>query len=311
MQLYLEKEFIDELYCIDNDNEFVIDFNDELIKKSRGYHLYTNLQERECEILMYEYPILREITSGVTGVSYDYQKEDFLSNSETMHKLLLEKNNNENKQIGNQFECISANNLIEKWKRYSPKREFLEVPCDTDKNIPIEERFSKWSDLKRFCRHPLNEIIIYDKFILKDNYHASIKNNLLPMIEQFKKMSSQSLKIKIITLPNQIMPNNDNLNLTTKVKIIKDRIRERIKECKIDILVLNQDNEHIQHDRWIYTNLFLIFRGYGFNIYNGDRKINESSEISFKFIFLKRFYRIFIKRREIIDKIINSSKKID
>jgi hypothetical protein len=314
MQLYLEREFIDDFWDLDLKNEFVIDFYDELIDKSRGYNLYTNFSEQEFYNKK-EDALVRAISEGSERVSFNYSKKDFFYNKETMHKLILDKNNNENKQTGNQFECISSNNLIKKWKRYSPKKKFTEVPCTKDNSIPDEEKFSEWEDLKHFCRHPLNEIIIYDKYILKDNYHASIKNNLLPMLDQFKKMSSQSLKIKIITLPNQIIPtingNQNNIRLTTKVKEIKNRIREKIKECRIDILVLNKENEHIQHDRWVYTNLFFIYRGAGFNIFNGYRKIDESSEISFKFIFLSKFNSTFRIRRKIIDKIINSSSKIE
>jgi len=310
MQLYLEKEFIDEFIHLDLKNELVVDFYDELINQSAGYHLYTNFTKQEWNKEREHHPIVRSIENGTVEVSFNKSKEDFFNNEETIHKLLLVRNNHEKKQEGNQFECISSNNLMEKWKRYSHRRRFLEVPTTINNSFPNNERFSKWKDLKRFCQHPLNEIIIYDKYILKDNYFQSIKNNLLPMLEQFKKMSSQSLKIKIITLPDQIIQ-NQNLDLRKKCKKIKDRITERIKECEIEILILNDQNQHKQHDRWIYTNLFFIYRGAGFNIFGPKGIGEETSEISFKFIFLRKFNSLFRVRRKIIDEIINSSEIID
>ena len=68
-------------------------------------------------------------------------------------------------------------------------------------------------------------------------------------------MSSQRLKIKIITLPEMIKPKS-NRDLKSKAREIKDIIRKKIKYIDIEILILNNENQHLQHDRWIYTNLF-------------------------------------------------------
>tara|TARA_B100001287_G_scaffold224862_1_gene194269 strand:- start:164 stop:1096 length:933 start_codon:yes stop_codon:yes gene_type:complete len=309
MQLYLEKEFIDEFIDLDLKNEFIDDFYYELINRSKGYQLYTNFTEQEF-YEQKEHLVIRCISEGSVSVSFNKSKENFFNNEETIHKLLLVSNAHDNRQEYNNFECISSKNLIDKWKRYTTKRRFLEVPTTIDDSIPSNEKFSKWEDLKYFCQHPLNEIIIYDKYLLVDNDYNSINFNLLPMLQQFKKMSSQRLKIKIITLPEMIKPNSDR-DLKSKAREIKDIIRKKIKYIDIEILTLNNENQHLQHDRWIYTNLFFISRGSGFNIFGPHGLMKrESSEIKFRFIFLRKFNSLFRVRRKEIDKIIQSSEVI-
>ena len=309
MQLYLEKEFIDEFMNLDTENEYVDDFYDELIKDSAGYQLYTNFTEHEF-YMQIEHPFIRYISEGSVSVSFNKSKEYFFNNEETIHKLLLVRDDNDKKQEGNNFECISSSNLIEKWKRYTTKRRFHEAPTTIDDSIPSNEKFSKWEDLKYFCQHPLNEIIIYDKYLLVDNNYNSINFNLLPMLQQFKKMSSQRLKIKIITLPEMIKPSS-NKDLKSKAREIKDIIRKKIKYIDIEILTLNKENQHLQHDRYIFTNLFLISRGIGFNIFGPHGLMKqESSEIKFRFIFLRKFNSLFRVRRKVTDEIIQSSDKI-
>ena len=186
MQLYLEKEFIDEFIDLDLKNEFIDDFYYELINRSKGYQLYTNFTEQEF-YEQKEHLVIRCISEGSVSVSFNKSKENFFNNEETIHKLLLVSNARDNRQEYNNFECISSKNLIDKWKRYTNKRRFLEVPTTIDDSIPNNEKFSKWEDLKYFCQHPLNEIIIYDKYLLVDNDYNSINFNLLPMLQQFKK----------------------------------------------------------------------------------------------------------------------------
>ena len=72
----------------------------------------------------------------------------FFNNEETIHKLLLV-STHDNRQEYNNFEFISSKNLIDKWKRYTNKRRFLEVPTTIDDSIPNNEKF-EWEDLKYF-----------------------------------------------------------------------------------------------------------------------------------------------------------------
>tara|TARA_B100000795_G_scaffold268909_1_gene256865 strand:+ start:139 stop:1077 length:939 start_codon:yes stop_codon:yes gene_type:complete len=311
MHIYVEKEFFDEFISLDHDDKFVREFYMEMILQISDFTLHTQLSESELELERYsDNPMFWGLTERARKTYYSVAKSDFINNKITIHKLLFVRNTTNNSELGNLFESFSCNNLIDRWKKYSPiNNEFMEVSCSKETDFPAEERFSEWSNLNNFCNHPLTEIIIYDRYFLVDEYHQSMEKNLFPMLKEFAKMSQNRLKVKLIVLPDEVMKRK-SISTESKLELIKERMDREKLSVELELLLLNDKNMYLQHDRWIYTNLYLLYRGYGFNIFNGQNNISDSSEISFKFIYLKKYRRIFYNRRKIVDKIITSSKKI-
>ena len=106
---------------------------------------------------------------------------------------------------------------------------------------------------------------------------------------------------------NRFRKISHNLSIQEKVSHIKDQIENSIENCTLEIYVRDKTT----HDRLILTNLFLIKRAAGLNIFDGSNEIRDISEIDTHFIFLSTYCKPSKIRRNKIDQIINSSERID
>ena len=301
MQIYLEKGFIDEFIHLDLKNEFVIDFYEELIKKSKGYELFTNFEEKDFLNLILVNPFARFIVDGLEIMDYGCLVDDFLIDKSSMHKILLVNNYDDKKFLDTTYEYISSDDVIEKWQIYTPKRDDLNLPTTLDESLLASERFSSWDDLLRF-KHPLIDIYIYDNYLLVDGDNQRIKDNLIPLLVSLNKMSKNKKTIKLFCFENQIMP-FDERAIDEKVSDIKSWIEDAIGNCDVEVIRLSSKSKSRLHDRYIITNLFMIERGAGFNIFKADGSIDDFSSMLFRFIFLKRNYLLSQLVRKQLEKI--------
>ena len=301
MQIYLEKGFIDEFIHLDLKNEFVIDFYEELIKKSKGYELFTDFEEEDFHNLISINPFARFIVGGLVSVSYCCSINDFLRDKSSVHKILLVNNFEEDKGLDTTYEYISSADVIEKWKIYTPKRDDLNLPTTLDESLLASERFSSWDDLLRF-KHPLTDIHIYDNYLLVNGDNQRIKDNLIPLLVSLNKMSKNKKTIKLFCFENQIMP-FDERAIDEKFSDIKSWIEDAIGNCDVEVIRLSSKSKSRLHDRYIITNLFMIERGAGFNIFKADGSIDDFSSMLFRFIFLKRNYVLSQLVRKQLEKI--------
>ena len=307
MHIYFQNEFFNEFLDLDLQNKFVIDFSDEFLKKSKRYQLFTNLQQDDFySLLKSDNPFGRYINENVEGITYGCSIDDFLANKDTVHKILLVNNFEDDNYLETGYEYISSVNLIDKWQNYTLRRDDLHLPVTLNETYPIEERFSSWDDLIRF-KHPINDILIYEHFILNDGKKQRINDNLIPLLIFLNKMSDNKKSIKIICFDNQLMPFDEILTENKKICYIKKLINDEVGDCDVEIILEPFKNERRMHDRYIITNLFVIERGEGFNIFDPNGNIRDVSRINFYFNFFKSNYVMLLEVRKNMERIENHS----
>tara|TARA_B110000238_G_C16105195_1_gene430089 strand:+ start:27 stop:968 length:942 start_codon:yes stop_codon:yes gene_type:complete len=302
MHIYFEKEFFNEFIDLELENKFVVDFSDEFLEKSLEYELFTNFEEDDFHNLLRSNPYAQFIVDGLEGITYGCSIDNFIINKDTVHKILLVNNFDDKKRWKTGYEYISSANLIDKWQIYTIKRDDLNLPTTLNENRPIDLRFSSWDDLSRH-KHPINDICIYDHYILNDGYSERINDNLIPLLISLNKMSDNKKNIKLMCFDNQLMPFDLERSINEKIGYIKKLIKDEVGDCDVEIIIEPSRGDQRQHDRYIMTNLFIIERGKGFNIFDPEGNINDISRINFFFNFFLRNISLLKELREKIERI--------
>jgi hypothetical protein len=185
------------------------------------------------------------------------------------------------KQVGYSF--IKAANLEKKWGRFLTSKEILRYQVTINPEFAAEEKFDSWSKLRDY-KHPINAIVIADKYILCDKYEQKIDCNLKPLLlelipdrktlipvdltiiasEQESKHSFESIKEDLDAYFKKFTP-NVQVNLT---------IIDFDNELKAFI-----ENKHGTdfHDRRIVTTYYWYEVGKGFNLFKFPNQLKPSS----------------------------------
>lgn len=231
---------------------------------------------------------LSDIIEGCLKVILNFSINEFLELKD-IHKVLLLNNNNELEDDSG-HEYFTSKNISSNWVKYkSGNRSFKLTTAtkeETIARINKEDVFSKWRDLHKY-KHPLNTLLIYDNYVLTNGRNQKISQNLIPMIKVFHEMSPKTKKnIMIFGLrDHQIQFKSKEIK---ELKHVIRNIKKVIGEKHNVKIISHNKTDHFPHDRFIYTNLFLLERGKGFNIFNKKNEINSqdsTSPIRFQFIF--------------------------
>src|SRR5690606_18737697 len=102
----------------------------------------------------------------------------------------------------NPYYFLSANNDIYLWKEMSKSKSFYISPNGDNQANDV---LNNWSGLKQFS-HPLKDIIINDRYCLKDK--VGIKLNIISIIENLVTKESQIENIILFTFPNELINNS-------------------------------------------------------------------------------------------------------
>jgi hypothetical protein len=102
---------------------------------------------------------------------------------------------------------------------------------------------------------------------------------------------------------NQLMPFDLERSIDEKICYIKKLIKDEVGDCDVEIIIEPSRGDQRQHDRYIMTNLFIIERGKGFNIFDPEGNINDISRINFFFNFFLRNISLLKELREKIERI--------
>ena len=289
MILFLDDKFLEEFLVLDDDSDGLIDdFQKTIIKRSKGYEIYTSISEKGLVENVVNRN-LSEILEGSLKITLDYSINQFLQLKD-IHKILLLNNDND---LGNNlgYEHFTSKDIVRKWEKYNTQSRSFKLST-TEDDIDEEDRFSQWVHLKKYY-HPIESLIIYDNYILTNGRNQQIKQNLIPMIKEFHEMSPKTKKNIIIY---GLKDDNINFFQTKEIKELKDVIRDikKVIGKKHDVKIISHfKKQFFPHDRFIYTNLYLIERGKGFNIFNQNNQIyqqDSTSPIRFQFIFNKTNY---------------------
>jgi hypothetical protein len=304
MILFLDNQFLEEFLGFDDSDDLKYDFHKTVIKRSKGYELYTSMSEKEFDENVLNRH-LSEILEGCLKVTLDYSANQFLQ-LKNIHKILLLNNNNELDEK-NGYVYFTTNNISQKWDKYNNDRSF-KLSTTVDPGIDEEDRFSKWVHLKKYY-HPIETLLIYDNYLLTNGRNQKIRQNLIPMIKAFHEMSPSTKKnIMIFGLKETNFFLDDEIqDLKGVIRKIKNEIGD---EHNVRIISHKKD-DHFPHDRFIYTNIYLIERGKGFNIFDQNENIyvqDSTSPIRFQFTFNKGNYSHHRCVRKEFDKLIRETE---
>lgn len=311
MVIYLEKGFIEKLAELDLTDFIIQDFVRELFRKSREYHLRVDYEEDQFRSLLLSGNVfIRDISENCNTIGYGFRWGDVLSHAHfSKHRLfLLSKPANKHKITEAGYEFLSPDGIKDKWQVYTPSRDdnVIITSLNANKYLP-EDRFSAWGDLQRW-EHPLNGIVLYDKYILTNNSGQQIKYNLIPLLKQLNKMANGLTDITIIALKAQVDVDNSGQTGIYKIRNLFNQIQRNIPKCKLQFILFDHKSfSGSPHDRFIITNYFLIDRGAGFNIFGSVEKIWDPSPLAFRFLFARRNLAQFKELKAALVRLIRRS----
>ena len=280
MDLYIEKEFLDNFY---------IDFTDEPINQIVGR-------------IIWEY--------GDKRVFIDYEEKDFLSLKlenkffaqignilppipiASIQEYLFEKSNFE--------QTIVFMNEEKSWFKQAQEKGGLCFSFDNYKNkiediinflhfrIDLSEGFKGWEFLSKYECLNFNEIIITDGYILSDKSGQKVNDNIIPILEALTFSKTGEINIDIFTKElNPISNTEEHKKEKAKKKYqLLNRFFSKQK-LKFKIVMSDVENDNDFHDRVIQTNFSLLESGKGFNLSHAKK---SNSQITSETIFEKYTY---------------------
>ena len=253
MELYIEKEFLDNFYL-----EF-----DESSASSSQKIVATILKEYaevECfidcktetleqiETLKAENPFFHARTVYSSPISVNSVKDYFFEKSKCEQTLIFTQ---KNKDWFNEAERKGA--LCFSYENYQQKIENIVLKCHF--KIDLSEGFQGWEQTLQNIQElmPLNKIIINDAYLLdKPEFYES---NVYPLIKAISK-NKKTTKLFYTDILNK--------KLTFNIGLIYNLLKEKYPTSEIKIMHNNVDNLN-SHDRLLYSNHYIIDCAIGFN----------------------------------------------
>ncbi|MFT4696621.1 MAG: hypothetical protein ACI8RY_001798 [Urechidicola sp.] len=182
--------------------------------------------------------------------------------------------------------------------------ELLEVKREYDLSVNDEndeDYLKDWGELSYLSNYT-EEIMITDNYILKDQTHAPIRENLVKFINSISGLNQSPKKLKLFVnffkgkleeeniIPKLRLLNTAFANLKIKVEIINiDEFRWPSKEATI-------------HDRFCYSNFYLIEVGSGFSLYNRTGRNLTDSTFRINSLIERKAYNRWKKRTTLINR---------
>jgi hypothetical protein len=298
MTLFVDTAFFDELaQRTDLDNEIVEDFYKVFLRKVRGIEVVINLPTaqniKELSNKSRYYSDLLEINPGVkTEVNWKAEViQDKVIFKGNPIKLFLLPNdvdcNTLEKKYGYLF--VNNRNLVEKWAPVRYNRDITKLTTGLKSD---EFTFCSWSRLLQE-KHPLNEILILDLFVLEDKVNQHICDNLIPLVKTLRSFCYTELKLKLIIIADKIL-NSNQARIYEMLRKAYEQLQTEI--CNIDLYIVHYDKEdrtiyqktgdfNPEHDREIYTNYLKLECGAGWNIFKKDGSVNHRTTINIQSLF--------------------------
>jgi hypothetical protein len=303
LELVLDKEFVNTFHLAYNGNDdYVDDFRDFFIKKLKRLTLVSNYADLEDIITQsQDNPLLELIIECIPKLDFradllnEINSKDFpLIGSPFKLILTGEKNevcNYRRKRFGLEF--LNPTILSDRWQLHYSRRQDINRKTTDDSEIPAEQRFDSWGKIMSFA-HPLNSIILIDRYLLKwkteKEFEKNLKNNILPIFKYLLLEASFETPIEIMIVSEFEEPAQKD-----KVELSQITLETLLKENTQRVIYLNilaykkssSNNINPIHDRIIITNYFYIESGAGFKIFNNNGfrvSIETNTEVKFRSI---------------------------
>ena len=275
MELYIEKEFLDNFYL-----EF-----DESSASSSQKIVATILKEyaevewffdseieslEQLEFLKSENSFFKARCVYSSPTPIKSVEKHFFEKSKCEQTLIFTQ---KNKDWFNEAERKGA--LCFSYENYQQKIENIVLKCHF--KIDLSEGFQGWEQTLQNIQElmPLNKIIINDAYLLdKPEFYES---NVYPLIKAISK-NKKTTKLFYTDILNK--------KLTFNIGLIYNLLKEKYPTSEIKIMHNNVDNLN-SHDRLLYSNHYIIDCAIGFNF---NQQLTSNSQIIIETIFEKYTY---------------------
>jgi len=301
MELYIEKEFLDDFY---------IDFKNTEIQRvlKRVFNEYGNKRvfmnvsidsAQELEALKLENELFALMCSNDKAPIPIDNFEQHLFNKSNFEQTLVFMKNEElwfAKARGKGALCFCFGDFENKIKDIIGQLHF---------RIDLSDSFTDWNFLSKFHFLDFNTITISDRYILSDKDNQKIDDNLVPVLKSFFSDKKAEIKIDILTKELNALSSSDNHKKEKAKKIITKLNRVfASSKAKFSIIMNDFPSQFVMHDRSIATNFSLLECGEGFNLIPFKASNSEiRSETIFDKYTYKRLKNIQQKQKEYTNKL--------
>ncbi len=289
MTLYIDKVFFDEFdQREDLNNEIVEDFYKKFLRKARGVEIIINLSStNELEELSKQNRLYNDLLEINPSIIINCAWKSMIVNDSKIYlgnpiKMFLLTNADNCEVLEEKYGYLFINNknLLEKW---FPVRWDRDITILTPGNANDELTFDSWQRLEKE-KHPFNELMILDLYILEDKSSQRIDHNIIPLIRAFVNNHTNTIKPKVTIITGRILGSPEDKKFQ-KLDEALDRINKLIPN--IDLCIVHYDkniapskNFINEHDREIYTNYLKLECGSGWNIFNNRGDINHRTTVT-------------------------------
>jgi hypothetical protein len=234
----------------------------------------------------------------VSELPIQIQNEDYYQNGSPFKLFFVDDLGNDFLELKSRFGYvyITLKNLDKEWKCFYSEREDLKMAVVDDDKFPPIQHLKNWSSAELF-KHPLNSIIIFDKFILSNKHNQKIDTNIKPLLNKLLYFYPKDTTVDIMIIAEYDKVADINKDMNNKLKAIQENIRKSIRsqynDIKLNVSIVKYDTKNQfaeefveEYDRFILTNYFFITSGSGFNLFTHEGKPNHRTRIEFDFVFL-------------------------
>ncbi|WP_019670800.1 hypothetical protein [Eudoraea adriatica] len=304
MELYIEKQFLDDFYLSSDEGALSIGQQalDKILKEYGMIDWFIDCSidsPEEFEELEKENPLFAYRSNYSPPVTVKDIKTHFFKNSACEQTLIFCMEDHDWFQ-----DAENKGALCFSFSNYEKKIEAIIKSCH--KRFDLYEIFPGWQWFEFFRSIPLNFLTINDHFILGDASSQKIKDNLFPMLKILLENNGQNeIQIRVHTEKlNERTPKDEE----NKAKRIVAKLNSLFAKAPYKFQVVT--NQYALgkpfHDRYLYSNFLIVKATRGFNLM--PQSTGEDAEIECSSIFDRYHYRQINNRKALHDKYLSRLK---
>ncbi len=293
MNVFIEKEFIDNFELMYSDNAHLIEWDllHVLFTQYTNINLFINSTGEDFEKVIKSSEILMKLSDNNPNIQPYSDLKNKIQNSNSVQTLVFTE---KEKDWFKEIDCKTILHFT--YSDFADKlKEFINRN-DLEFDLSDKESEFNWN-LFHFIADSSNVIFISDPYVLKDKDGQKISQNLIPLLRN-NLNKDQTYKVFIISDLSDV-----------KVDKILQLLNSKLTDFKIEFYIINiiKGSKPMDfHDRLLYTNYSITTSGIGFNI---DSNKTYNSEVSTKTIFYKKTYKKYVNHFKMIGEYIDKLEK--